>query len=176
MVTTCYILILLSSLFGCCMKVNAVEIPQFWINYIAGLLRKYETSTVTVAGEHIIINYCIIVMHIHTSIGENFYIPIEYQPPNFLHCMDTMPHPDQYLLPAVFIWNPVTYFTLQCPLCSTPLKQHNAYWADGSQSYKPRILHSFRCIVLLVSRIYQCSNNQILFAHDERVLKLVPNN
>ena len=51
MVTTCYILIL-SSLFGCCMRVNAVEIPQFWINYIAGLLRKYETSTV--AGEHTI--------------------------------------------------------------------------------------------------------------------------
>jgi len=72
----------------------------------------------------------------YASIGENVYIPIEYQPPNFLDYMETMPHPDQYLLPAVFIWNPVTYFTLECPLCSTLLKQYNAYWADGSQSYE----------------------------------------
>lgn len=90
--------------------------------------------------------------------------------------MEAMPHSDQYLLPTIFIWNPITYFkTLQCPLCSTPLKQHKGSWSDGSQSYKPRVLHSFRNVALLVSRIYQCSN-KVLLAHDERVLELLPKN
>ena len=45
---------------------------------------------------------------------------------------------------------------------------------DGSQGYHPRILHSFRCITLLVSRMYRCANNQVLYGHDEKVLKLFP--
>ena len=99
-------------------------------------------------------------------VGEDFYIPIEYPPPNYVHSMEAMPHSDQYL----------TYFkTLQCPLCSTPPKQHKGSWSDGSQSYKPRVLHSFRHVALLVSRIYHCSN-KILLAHDERVLELLPKN
>ena len=105
-------------------------------------------------------------------VGEDFYIPIEYSSPNYVHYMEVMPHSDQYLLPTVFIWNPITYFkTLQCPLCSTPLKQHKGSWSDGSQSYKPRVLHSFSNAALLVSRIYHCSS-KILLAHDERVLEL----
>ena len=91
-----------------------------------------------------------------------------------MYSKGTTPHPDQYLLPTIYIWNPITYLALQCPLCSTPLKQHNGYWADGSHSFKPRILHSFRYSALLVSRIYQCSNNQIILAHDERIVKLLP--
>ena len=111
-------------------------------------------------------------MHIH--IGNTVHAQIEHNPPSFLYSMADIPNPDHYLLPTVFIWNPSTYFTLLCPLCSTPLKQHNGHWADGSLSYKPRILQSFRYNTLLVSQVYVCPNNKALFAHDERLLKMLP--
>ena len=37
-------ILLLSTLMGCSMEVDAVEIPQVWIKYITELLRKYEAS------------------------------------------------------------------------------------------------------------------------------------
>ena len=39
-----WLILLLSTLFGCYMKVDAVEIPQVWINYIGQVLRRYEAS------------------------------------------------------------------------------------------------------------------------------------
>ena len=107
-------------------------------------------------------------------IGDALHTQIEYNPPSFLHSMVEIPLPEHYLLPTVFIWNPLTYFTMQCPLCSTPLKQHNGHWADGSISYKPRVLQSFRHIALLVSQVYVCTDNKALFVHDERLLKILP--
>ena len=53
MEATWYILILLT-LSGYSMEVDAVEIPQVWIKYIRELLRKYEAS---VASEYIIHYY-----------------------------------------------------------------------------------------------------------------------
>lgn len=39
-----FVLLIPSVLLGCYVKVNAVEIPQYWKNYIATLLRKYDFS------------------------------------------------------------------------------------------------------------------------------------
>ena len=86
-----------------------------------------------------------------------------------------MPKPDDYLLPTVLIWDPVEQFqlfTLQCPICSVPLTNHKKKWADGSTTGKPRILHSFKYTVLLVSRIYTYKNHTLL-AHDEKILSLL---
>ena len=89
----------------------------------------------------------------------------------------SIPNPDDYLLPTVLIWDPVEQFqllTLECPVCLVPLINHEKKWADGSTAGKPRILHSFKHTVLLVSRIYICKNHMhVLLAHDEKVLSLL---
>ena len=54
-----FVLLIPSILLGCYVKVNAVEIPQYWINYIATLLRKYDFLA---AGKGDVLNNCCIVL------------------------------------------------------------------------------------------------------------------
>ena len=51
---------------------------------MATLLRKYDCSA---AGKSHVLNNCSIVL-LQMCTGEDFYIPIEYSPPNFVHSME----------------------------------------------------------------------------------------
>lgn len=100
----------------------------------------------------------------------------QLQDPN--HC----PCPEYYLCPSLLIWDPLCdpklaenmMATMTCPLCNTALCKHNTCWSDGTHSYQPRVLHSFKYQVLLISKIYHCHDNRILLSHDERIIELLP--
>jgi len=85
------------------------------------------------------------------------------------------PQPEDFLHPSVIIWNPFEEHKLEkttkCPHCQEYLHSHEKYWADGTQPYQPRTIHSFDHTVLLVSRVYRCFSWQVLLAHDERLLQ-----
>lgn len=108
------------------------------------------------------------VMHLHQEIS---LIPIKTE-------SDIPPQPEDFLYPSVIIWSPFEVYnlesTVKCPLCHSNLLSHEKYWADGSHSFMPRILHSFDHLVLLISQIYQCIGKQTLLGHDERLLQVLP--
>ena len=87
------------------------------------------------------------------------------------------PLPEDFLYPSIIIWSPFEEHNLEsivkCSLCQSSLITHDKYWSDGTHSFHPRILHSFDHLVLLVSRVYQCIDKQILLAHDERLLQIL---
>ena len=91
--------------------------------------------------------------------------------------LGTPPQPEDFLSPPIIIWSPFEEHglekTTKCPCCQKYLQYHKKCWADGTQSYQPRILHSFDHTVLLVSRVYCCFSSQTLLAHDERLLQIL---
>ena len=79
--------------------------------------------------------------------------------------------------PAVILWNPYiiypSVFPMKCTLCGNSMFE--AYWNDGSSSSKqPRTIHGIDDIVLLVSAVYTCEKRHKTLAHDEIVLKQLP--
>lgn len=79
--------------------------------------------------------------------------------------------------PAVILWNPyIIYpciFPMNCTLCGNSMFE--AYWNDGSSSSKqPRTINGIDDIVLLVSAVYTCEKRHKILAHDEIVLKQLP--
>ena len=63
--------------------------------------------------------------------------------------------------------------SIPCPTCGSATE--HSYWNDGSSTTaQPRLLHDIHNVVLLVSATYICQNNHRLMAHDESILKLLP--
>ena len=88
-------------------------------------------------------------------------------------------HPEYYLCPSLLLWDPLCDPKLQnmldamtCPLCNTVLHKHNTCWSDGTRL--PRVLHSFKYQVLLISKLYHCHDNRVILSHDERIIELLP--
>lgn len=63
--------------------------------------------------------------------------------------------------------------SILCPTCGSATE--HSYWNDvSSTTAQPRLLHDMHNVVLLVSATYVCQNNHRLLAHDESILKLLP--
>jgi len=83
-------------------------------------------------------------------------------------------------LPAVILWDPYLMHSkiisppvLKCHQCGNLM--NNSYWNDGSTSTKqPRMIHGVNDVVYLVSAVYTCDNRHKILAHDESILKLLP--
>lgn len=85
------------------------------------------------------------------------------------------------IMPQVIVWNPLIQFPLlqdsmkKCPRenCDGTLVLH--MWSDGQiKGMQPRLLHDIRYMILLVSAIYKCSHEHIIYATDASLLKVIP--
>ena len=83
-----------------------------------------------------------------------------------------------YYVPDILLWDPLTQFTveLSCPHCLTTgiANQLRATrWKDGKTSYdQPRKLYCIQRHVLLVSRVYRCTNGHQILANDPWLLEI----
>ena len=87
--------------------------------------------------------------------------------------------PSAFTLPGVIIWDPLNRLVcfssgIQCPHCRLPLKAR--YWKDGRNDKHdtPRELWDIDGKVLLVSRVYVCSSDHRIIAHDPLILESIP--
>ena len=87
---------------------------------------------------------------------------------------------DHCKIPDIVIWDPPTQFQidLACPSCKEPRTLLRAVrWKDGQTYYdQPRMLFCIQRQVILVSRVYRCSNDHQVLAHDAGILELVADN
>ena len=82
--------------------------------------------------------------------------------------------------PVIILWDPylmhpkfMTPDVLKCNQCGRTL--NNSYWNDGPSSAKqPRMIHGLNDIVYLVSAVYTCDKRHKVLAHDESILRLLP--
>lgn len=83
--------------------------------------------------------------------------------PNVQFNQNSIPTPEAYLLPVIFIWDPLTQFTSEnayrCPEHDGELAASS--WMDGScNSRLPRLLYDSDGQVLFIGRIYRCTVGQ----------------
>lgn len=85
-----------------------------------------------------------------------------------------------FLMPPVILWSPFEQYSHllspSCPKCaaeeSSIGKLNPCKWTDGhSQDCAPRLLHDVACNVILVSRVYKCSNDHIVVGHHPRIVQ-----
>ena len=93
-------------------------------------------------------------------------------------------NPMSYLCPGILLWSPqechkhLLAGKLKCPVCfatgnTTPLSPWR--WQLGTtERTQPRKIHNSRGIVLLVSRVYKCSQSHEVLGHDAGILECVP--
>ena len=82
------------------------------------------------------------------------------------------------MLPVI-VWTPLeqySAFTMrQCPKCKlNGDMQFRAGWTDGCSTDQPRLLHCVNSNVILVSRIYSCSNNHRVLGHNPDLIRQIP--
>ena len=79
------------------------------------------------------------------------------------------------ILPRVIIWDPLTQLPVlnRCPAEGCEKNLALSVWTIGeSKATQPRVLHDTHSMVLLVSAVYKCGNNEhTVFATDPRLIK-----
>ncbi len=121
-----------------CLSCSAMEIPQFWKNYLKTVTKRFEDG----------------------EIETEFKVIIARR-----HRISEQPSASMYTLPNVFVWDPLlqyddvfSCFPFTCPL-------HNEFvlipkqWTDGSTNARnPRIILNENGPCLLISRNYYCNS------------------
>ena len=84
------------------------------------------------------------------------------------------------MLPIV-VWSPLEQYSGavdgSCPKCRSN-GQHSqltaAGWTDGSSTDQPRLLYCVNTNVVLVSRIYRCTNDHRVLGHNADIIQQLP--
>ena len=84
-----------------------------------------------------------------------------------------------FLIPAAIVWSPLEqypqYLSSFCPKCAVDEMSSTLVavdWTDGhSKDCCPRLLHDISTSVLLISRVYKCSNGHTVYGHHPDLLK-----
>ena len=88
--------------------------------------------------------------------------------------------PISIILPRVILWHPLLQYPhltsiLQlCPHEKCQLQLELQSWTIGQNSAKqPRLLHDTDGIILLVSALYRCSNDHLVYSTDARLMQKI---
>lgn len=89
------------------------------------------------------------------------------------------------LCPDILLWSPLEQYQnllteeVQCPVCASSgiqrIQLSPSRWQQGtSERTQPRKIHTSRSIVLLVSRVYKCSQGHEILGHDPSIIDCIP--
>lgn len=97
---------------------------------------------------------------------------------------DNMECPLMFALPPIILWSPLEQFaflkkTIVCPKCSSAWVNSTlcpSGWRDGKRGPRsePRKLYGFKCIVLLVGRVYKCCKGHEVLGYNPAILREIP--